>query len=134
MKFTLERFSYGIKSTQGQLLVDGAPQCYTLELPYTDGKPGSAIPEGTYPVTVYPSPKFGRLMPLIIGIPGRSQIELHWGNTPADTDGCVLLGKTTSADFIGESREAFDEFWAKVQGALEAGGVTITIKRSFETT
>lgn len=113
----------------GELSIDGEKFCWTLELPLGDGGPGSAIPYGTYKVEVYPSPKFGRLMPLLMDIPGRSNIEMHWGNTPENTDGCILLGNTMPGqNFIGNSRQTFDDFWALAQGPIERGECTITMK------
>ena len=127
MKLLLQRDNFSDKSTQGDLSIDGERFCWTLELPNKDGLPGSCIPQGTYKVITYASPKFGRLMPLLVDVPGRSNIEIHYGNTPEDTNGCILIGNTRSADFIGESRMAFDDFWAKVQGPMERGECTITV-------
>ena len=112
----------------GRMYVDSQFQAYTLELPKKDGLPGSCIPVGTYPVVAYPSPHFGRTMPLIIGVPGRSKIEIHYGNLPEETRGCILVGQTQEQDFIGNSRAAFDALWAKAQGPMEQGNCTITIE------
>jgi hypothetical protein len=129
MILTLERFKFTDKSTIGSLAIDGADFCWTLELPIGDGGPGSAIPAGTYKVVTYPSPKFERLMPLLMDVPGRSTIEMHWGNEPENTDGCILLGNSMPGeDFIGNSRQAFDDFWEKAQGPMEAGDCTIVVK------
>jgi hypothetical protein len=127
LKLTLLRDTYTDKSTTGELSLNGVQSLWTLELPNKDGLPGSCIPQGTYNVISYPSPRFKRLMPLLVGIPGRSNIEIHWGNSPADTDGCILLGRTRDTDYIGQSRMAFDDFWAKAQDAIEAGNCWITI-------
>jgi hypothetical protein len=129
MQLTLERFNFTPLSTIGSLAIDGANFCWTLELPIKDGGPGSAIPAGTYKVIAYPSPKFQRMMPLLADVPGRSNIEMHWGNEPKDTDGCILLGNSMpGADYIGNSRMAFDDFWEKAQGPIESGNCTITVK------
>lgn len=131
MQLRVSRLTFTPRSTIGILSADGQGWCSTLELPVVDGLPGSAIPLGTYPVSAYPSPRFGRLMPLILGIPGRSEIEIHWGNDPAETDGCILLGFPSSApDTIINSREAFDQVWSRLQSPLEQGQVTITIAGS----
>lgn len=126
MELKLVRDQFTDKSTTGQLSIDGSFFSFTLELPTRDGLPGSAIPEGKYQVVASWSPKFGRTMPLIIGIPGRSEIRIHYGNDAVDTEGCILLGKTRSQDWIGSSREAFDEFWPRFMQSL-AEGVPITI-------
>ena len=66
-------------------------------------------------------------MPLLMDVPGRSEIEIHFGNTEAQTRGCILLGDTLGKDFIGQSRQAFDNFWAKAQGPIERGECSIEI-------
>lgn len=127
MELTVERTRFSEISTQGQMAIDGAFFCYTLELPRKDGLPGSCIPAGRYQVTTYPSPHFGRLMPLINNGPGRSEIEIHWGNYPDNTRGCILLGYQSSQDSIGNSRLAFNDFWDRGQGPMERGECYITI-------
>lgn len=132
MNLVVERDTFTKQSTEGILYIDKVFEAYTLELPYTDGLPGGAIPLGTYSVGVYPSPHFGRLMPILQGVPGRSDIEMHWGNVPHDSRGCILIGELRSSDFIGRSRAAFDDFWAKSQSAMEAGNCTIQVKNLIE--
>ena len=116
------------KSTIGEMFVDGVFQCFTLE--DTERKFGvkvygeTAIPLGTYPVTLEFSPKFCRRVPHIQNVPGFSSILIHPGNTDADTEGCVLVGKTHAPDFIGQSRIAFEELFRKLDGATD---ITITI-------
>ena len=128
MELDLQRIKFDTASCEGFLLVDGESGLFTLELPVKDGLPGSAIPQGRYDVTVTFSPKFERDMPLITGIPGRSEIRIHWGNDPSDTEGCVLVGKTLGQDFIGSSRLAFDELWAKIEAPARAGQCFITVR------
>jgi hypothetical protein len=126
MELVIERQTFSSNSTIGNLTVDGSPFCATLELPVKDGLPGSAIPNGVYQVVVYPSPKFARDMPLIIGDPERSDIEMHWGNSAADTNGCVLLGQASNTpDWIDNSRETFDSFWHLFSAARARGEVVV---------
>jgi len=100
--------------------VDDERFCYWLTLPAGNGLPGSAIPPGTYPVSVAPSPKFQKIaqtvdwweqyanvIPHIDDIPNRSTILIHTGNSAKDTDGCILVGESHSDDFIGGSKAAF---------------------------
>lgn len=128
MNLTLNRKWLTPVSTGGELLLDGAWECFTLELPVRDGKPGSAIPAGTYVVKITPSPKFGRDMPRLYDVPGRSGILIHWGNVAgdipttavveeSDTEGCILVGQTRSEDFVGKSRLAFEELLTKIAAA-----------------
>ena len=69
MRLTLQSDLITDRSTGSELLIDGVFECYTLELPIIDGMPGSAIPAGEYSIKYEHSPKFGRLMPHIDGIP-----------------------------------------------------------------
>lgn len=128
MELELQRIKFDTASCEGFLLVDGESGLFTLELPVKDGLPGSAIPQGRYPVVVTFSPKFDRDMPLLTDIPGRSEIRIHWGNDPHDTEGCILVGKTLGHDFIGSSRLAFNELWAKIEAPARAGECFITVK------
>ena len=125
MDLQLTRTTLTDLSTEGELTVNGQLQCYTLELPVRDGLPGSAIPPGKYLVKMLPSPKFeasadpwvlqyASAIPHVLGIPGRSDILIHWGNSPHDTEGCILVGQTRGEDFVGSSRAAFFALWSKL--------------------
>jgi hypothetical protein len=123
MQMRLQRLTFTDKSTIGELYVNGDKLCYTLELPIKDALPGSAIPQGIYPVTNRYSPRFGRNVPHVDDIPNRSDILIHWGNYPTDTEGCILVGMTAAQDFIGESRKAFDELFSIFGLALSVGEI-----------
>jgi hypothetical protein len=138
MILTLQRRPQDPNSTPGQLGVNGVAECFTLELPVRDGLPGSAIPAGTYPVVLEPSPKFLAItdswvqqyaakMPHIQPIPNRSLIMIHWGNTPENTDGCILVGQDRAPDYVGNSRSAFAALYSKIAAAVAAEGCTIQI-------
>lgn len=115
MKLLLERQTLTANSTEGMLSVDGVFECYTLEKPKDDPL---EIPAASYPVVLYSSPKFGRVMPMLVGVPGRANIEIHYGNTEANTEGCILVGQTKSVDFIGNSRAAFEHLFPQIQKAI----------------
>jgi hypothetical protein len=116
------------KSTPGIMSVNGVVFCHTLELPVKDGKPGSAIPPGTYAVKRYFSPHFERPMPLLMDVPGREGIEIHWLNYPTETHGCIGVGFMASLDSIQQSRLAFDALWGTLSEAWDRGEeVAITI-------
>jgi len=119
-------------STIGRLFVESAFECFTLE----DGVGArkiageTAIPAGTYRVTIEHSPKFNAMMPRLHDVPGFIGILIHVGNTPTNTDGCILVGRTwePGAERIGESRLAFTALKTKLSSALDRGeGVEITI-------
>jgi hypothetical protein len=52
----------------------------------------TAIPVGSYKMKISKSPKFGRLLPEILDVPGFSGIRIHKGNTAADSSGCLIIG------------------------------------------
>ena len=64
----------------------------------------SAVPEGTYPVVVTKSWKFGKYLPLLVGVPGFEGIRIHSGNTSKDTDGCILVGQNLEKGKVLMSR------------------------------
>ena len=117
MRLTLHRHASGNGATVGTLAVDGAPCCFTLEdvvreqpgQPVAAWKvPGkTAIPRGTYEITVTYSPHFGDFLPLLVGVPGFAGIRIHPGNTAEDTEGCILVGLLEGDNSIGRSRDAF---------------------------
>ena len=49
------------------------------------------IPAGTYPIAVTWSPKFKRMLPILLNVPGRSGIRLHRGTRPEHSRGCILV-------------------------------------------
>lgn len=52
----------------------------------------SSIPAGVYLCRRHQSPTFGETF-IITGVPDRTLVLFHWGNTEEDTEGCVLVGK-----------------------------------------
>ena len=121
MKLSLRRKFKGSKYTIGDLSIDGTFFCNTIEdvireLP--DSCPNTsrwipckckekvyartAIPTGTYKVTLEYSPKFKRKMPYLHGVPHFLGILIHWGNTEDDSGGwrelCQGQGHQLSCD------------------------------------
>ncbi len=98
---TLTRIAKRADYTIGRLEDEnGVKICDTLEPTWRDFKGGelkvprkSAVPEGTYPVVVTKSKKFGKYLPLLVGVSGFEGIRIHSGNTVNDTEGCILVGQ-----------------------------------------
>lgn len=109
MLLTIER-NYKEKATPGRLLINGGFFCHTLELPKF-----RCIPEGEYSLLMTYSPRFKRLMPQIMNVPGFEGIRIHWGNfVPKDSQGCPLVGYDKGVDANGvdavyRSRICFEE-------------------------
>lgn len=98
---TLTRIAKRADYTIGRLEDEnGVKICDTLEPTWRNYKGGelkvprkSAVPEGTYQVVVTKSKKFGKYLPLLVGVPGFEGIRIHSGNTVNDTEGCILVGQ-----------------------------------------
>jgi hypothetical protein len=139
MKLTLYRTQYLPECVKGNLYIDGNLECFTLEPPLKfDGQENvedkTCIPEGSYSVIRVESHKFNYGVPGLVGVPGRQNIEMHIGNYPTDTEGCILLGKTwTDGALVGSSAEAFDALMEEFNKALYAHEtVTLDVMAVFE--
>ena len=134
MELRLERKWFTPNSTIGELSIDGAFQCFTLEDVFRDGDiftvkvPGAtAIPEGTYDVVVTLSQRFKTELPEVLGVRNFTGVRIHSGNTAADTEGCVLVGRTHAVDSVGESRLALAPVLDAIRRGLQAGPVTLAV-------
>lgn len=137
MKLLLERLQKDSDVTIGALSIDGDFECWVCEDPVREvpGQPVSswkihsetAIPAGTYKIDITMSVRFKRDLPLLIDVPGFSGIRIHPGNTPVDTDGCLLPGADRLGKSVGKSRIAFDALFAKLRVA-KIKGEAITIE------
>lgn len=136
MNIQLKRFNFQNKCTIGHLWIDGVDTgLFTLEDKDRE-VPGvmvsawkilgkTAIPRGNYKIIVTFSEHFQRRLPLLLGVPGFEGVRIHSGNIDADTHGCILVGKIwKGTDWIGQSREAFNDLFPKI---AEADNVAIEI-------
>lgn len=141
MELTLLRRIYTKDATTGELLIDGVHQCYTCEdfypTPYVKTPGKTAIPEGRYQVTIEKSPRFSAkagkdvFLPRLHNVPGFSGVLIHSGNTAADTEGCVLVGRKLGVNRVDESRLAMADLQPKLQAAQDRAEIMfITIKRA----
>jgi hypothetical protein len=119
----LKRHASANGCTIGELFYNGKFFCYTLEdvvrpagQHVTDE---TAIPAGTYPVTIDHSPTFRMLTPRLGGRLAGRGVLIHPGNGPKDTRGCILVGfaKLPSNVKIYKSQEAFEALMGKLLGA-----------------
>ena len=126
MKINIKRLYKTENSTIGELTIDGVFECYTLEdkerIEKIKGE--TAISKGTYKIIINESTRFKRLLPLLLNVPNFEGVRIHSGNSNHDTEGCILVGKTRSIDYISQSRKAFDSLFEKMQKAKD---ITITI-------
>jgi len=149
MKLRLERQIFG-DATIGELFVDGQEECATLEdrVREVEGQPviewkvkkETAIPKGTYTVVIDRSERFSKIAsekagypvevktPHLLDVPGFDGIRIHKGNTPADIEGCIAVGRTHTDKSVGESKIAYDALFEKIEKGLQDGDhVTIEI-------
>lgn len=100
-------------------------ECFTLE-PRSDrsqGKPYCISPD-TYTILIQPSVRFQMNTPHVQDVAGFTEIEIHPGNFPADTEGCCLVGVSRGPDVLNSSRLAFATLMEKLNAATDT--ITIT--------
>lgn len=139
MILTLDR-KYKLPTyTIGKLYIDGEYFCDTLEdkdRGLTDDmtvgeiskikiKKETAIPTGTYKVTITYSNRFKKSMPLINDVKGFEGIRIHSGNTDKDTEGCVLVGFNKVKGNVINSRDTYNKLFSILS---KSNNITITIK------
>lgn len=116
----LERFAYTPVGVFGKFKSDEF-ECFTVERPWLDNKPReSCIPEGEYELQLSRYNRGGYPAYEVLGVPNRSLIKIHVGNSMEDVIGCIAPGK--SLGFIAgkwgvsRSKVAFNEFMAAMDG------------------
>lgn len=112
MEMILRRFKEGKNSTIGELTF-GSFKCYTLENLKEGSESGKdlRIPQGIYKLYWRVSPSKGKKVHVYNDVvPKERYIMIHSGNTEDHTLGCILLGKTYTNDFVGNSKLALQEF------------------------
>lgn len=122
-KYRKQGYSIGI------LYINGTRICETLEdtdrglnadlslytLNQLKVKGETAIPIGTYQVAYTYSPRFKKMLPLLLNVPAFDGIRIHSGNKAKDTEGCILCGRNTEVGTVTNSR-----YWTgKVIAAIE---------------
>lgn len=121
LEFRLERKEYTQDTTIGELSVNGFHLFYTLEdIVRSKGvkvKGKTAIPAGRYQVQNTWSPKYQRIMPLIMDVPMFQGIRIHGGNDEDDTEGCVLVGLFKQTNRIHTCKPALDVVYSLINAA-----------------
>lgn len=125
MKLTIRRYKDIYDGTLGKfeltdvntVLITG----YTLESAGPDttarGK-DRRIPAGLYSVVWHRSPKFNRVVPVLFNeqVPKDRYIEIHAGNYPKHTEGCILVGKWANDEGVFESVKTLEALLSFIQG------------------
>ena len=140
MKLELIRIANRPTYCIGKLYIDGVWFCDTIE--DTDRgldnsmsvdeilkkkiKGETAIPTGIYKIEITYSPKYKRMMPLLIGVKCYSGVRNHSCNSSKDTEGCLLVGRNTVVGMVTDSRNTYQRLFARLQNAKD---ILIEIKR-----
>lgn len=126
MKLLLKRIALKEKYTIGKLYIDGEYFADTLEDPVREEKiyGETAIPKGTYKVTITLSPRFRRWLPLLHDVPNFEGVRIHRGNTPEDTHGCILVGQNKIKGQVVNSAYTEIELMKRLKGEKD---ITIEI-------
>lgn len=99
-------------STLGLLSVNGTQICYTLEEKWRNNQKGhSCVGLGTYSAFIrYTSTKSKREWCFQLNdANGRTAIQMHIGNKPSHTEGCILVGTSSQDNFVGGSEQAYQK-------------------------
>jgi hypothetical protein len=100
----------GQKSLMGELYLNGQLIAMSLELPWNDNiSNSSSIPEGSYGAILrYDKSRDGFFTIELTGTGPRTGIQIHVGNRPTDSVGCILLGLSAkfNEQLVGNSKGA----------------------------
>jgi len=88
------------RCTSGYLAVNDQIIAYTLERPWRNNTPFiSSIPVGVYEGFLRYDHPDDRWRIELERVPGRRHVEIHIGNKPRQTEGCLLVGMRLGRDF-----------------------------------
>lgn len=125
MDIAIKRIYKGAEYTVGRLSIDGKYFCDTLEdtvrAPGVKVRGKTAVPAGRYRVVFTESPRFKRILPLLVDVPNFEGVRIHPGNTAKDTEGCLLVGFNQVKGKVVASRATFQKLFEKLWAADQAG-------------
>jgi len=128
MKLKLVRKFHKGGFTEGKLYINDGFECYTVEDTDRNLHNGgikvanvTAIPKGTYKITISMSNRFKRFLIEVLNVPQFTGVRIHAGNSSKDTEGCIIVGSINARDdddWVGGSKIAYERLHAKVKKAL----------------
>ena len=119
LNLQIKRFKATDLSVIGTLSVNGQQLCYTLEEAWRNNQKGhSCVGLGTYSAFIrYNSSKSKREWCFQLhDANGRTAIQIHIGNQPSHTEGCILVGTSYSENFVGASTQAYQKLQDHIFG------------------
>ena len=123
MNVTLLRIAENEHGTFGVMIYNNQPICCTLEEPWRNNQNEiSCIPLGTYQCKPHSGPKKKNVW-ILEGVPNRTGILIHTGNTIENTEGCILVGRQFTPFGVILSQMALDDI-----KKLLPSNFTLTIK------
>jgi hypothetical protein len=137
--FILQRGISTMKTTPGELSLDGNHLCWTLEPPKNNPGRPVCIPAGRYGIEMAWSTRFQMDTPHLQNVPGRTFIEIHPlndehlvtmpdGSTHWTTEGCIGPGLTRDIDWVSSSVPALKTVVIPaIEAALKLGPVLIQV-------
>ena len=123
MKLLLRRLYRKDTYIIGKLYIDGEYFCdvvedrdrgLTQDMPLSEIKKikvmhETAIPYGTYKVVLSYSPRFKRILPAILNVPGFEGIRIHNGKNSGSSSGCLIVGRNTIKGGVTSSKEYMEK-------------------------
>lgn len=118
-------------STMGSLYLNGKKIGYTLELPWNENERGeSRIPAGRYNAYIRKADTSSNWDYDVIqlrNVPNRSAIQIHRGNRPEHSTGCILPGVGKALNRVWSSTEALNKLLNKAQ----EGNIEVVVRNKF---
>jgi hypothetical protein len=129
LHITVQRQSLKDDRTLGEMIIDGAHFCWTIEDAVRDRKVpnDTAIPTGVYEVVVNWSQRFGKALPLLMNVPGFTGVRFHGGNGPDDTEGCILVGARHDEERIWDCATTASMLTFQIRNACSSGKVFVEV-------
>lgn len=143
MELKLIREHFNEKETIGKLYVNNVLFSFTLEPTFrgliSDMSEDeikrqkiygvTAIPKGSYHVTLTYSKRFQKILPELLYVKGFNGVRIHAGNYAKDTQGCILLGNYNGGNYVTESRQYVERLIKMMQGSInDDEGIIIKIE------
>jgi hypothetical protein len=115
IEITVLRDTFTGLSVTSEVLYNRTQRWFGIEPPNRPGPKPYCIPPATYKIALSPSSHFDMVVPVVLGVPNFTGIEIHPGNFPRDTHGCLCIGEERGPDDVTQSRAAFDDLMSKLQ-------------------